>query len=73
LTKSAQAITQGASKDTSALVTGAASDTGQLTGTATGVTQYLGDLSYDILPRVVVGIGVLILIGTGLWMMGKET
>jgi hypothetical protein len=42
--------------------TGAAADdtldkyTGQLTGTATGITQYFGNLTYDIIPRIVAGL-----------------
>jgi hypothetical protein len=65
-------VAKGLTSSSGALVTGAAADTSQITGEGTGLTQYLGNLTYDILPRIVVGIGGVILIGAGLWMVGKK-
>jgi hypothetical protein len=71
-TKSAEALSKEIGQASSGLVTGAAADTSSVTGTATGLTQYFGNLSYDMLPRVVSGLGALVLIGAGLWMIGNK-
>jgi hypothetical protein len=40
--------------------------------TGTGWLQYFGNLVYDVLPRIVAGVGALILIGMGLWLIGRN-
>lgn len=52
---------------------GLTADTGSLTSTATGITQYAGNLLYDAIPRIVAGIGALVLLGLGIWMIGKDS
>lgn len=37
---------------------GVTADTASLTGAGLGITQYIGNLVYDVLPRVAGGIGV---------------
>jgi hypothetical protein len=48
------------------------SSTGQVTSTAKSITQYVGDLVYHVFPRITVGVGALILVLIGLWMLGSE-
>ncbi len=58
--------------------TGAALDqtlntnTASAESTGTGWLQYVGNLAFNILPRVGVGVLAIVLIGLGLWMMGKD-
>jgi hypothetical protein len=48
------------------------SSTGQVTSTAKSITQYVGDLVYHVFPRITVGVGALILVLIGLWMLGNQ-
>jgi hypothetical protein len=46
-------------------------DTGQMTQESTGIFQYLGNLVYDLFPRIVGGMGAVLLIGLGIWLIGR--
>jgi hypothetical protein len=78
-TKAGKSVQEGAQKLGSNIKeTGSAldqtlnSDTGQVTGTATGLTQYLGNLVYDVFPRIAVAAGAVIMLGMGLWLIGRN-
>jgi hypothetical protein len=47
-------------------------DTGTITGTATAITTAGLQSWYDTLPRLFMVLGAIVLIGFGLWMLGKE-
>jgi hypothetical protein len=55
--------------------TGQAADTTLTTNTqsaektGTGGLQYVGNLTYDVVPRIGAGLVAVLLIGVGLWMM----
>jgi hypothetical protein len=67
-TKGGQEIQQGLGT----LTGGLGSDTTQLTSPGTGWLQYIGNLVYDVLPRIAAGGFALILIAFGLWMIGHQ-
>jgi ABC-type uncharacterized transport system permease subunit len=56
----------------SSLGTQSASDVNTLDSEITGTTQYAGNALWDALPRVVAGLGAVVLIGAGLWMIGRK-
>ena len=56
-----------------AIATEQAASTNQATTTGTGWLQYLGNLSYDLLPRVGVLALAVVFAALGLWLIGHET
>jgi hypothetical protein len=59
--KTGQALGQNLTQDTTAI-----------TSEGTGITQYVGNMIYDVLPRTLIGIGAVILLLMGIWLIGNS-
>jgi hypothetical protein len=59
--KTGQALGQNLTQDTTAN-----------TSEGTGITQYVGNMIYDVLPRTLIGIGAVILLLMGIWLIGNS-
>jgi len=71
-TDAAKKVSDSLTSNTKTITQATTADTKSVTSTATGLTQYLGNLAYDLLPRGVAGIAAVLVIGAGIWMIGKE-
>jgi hypothetical protein len=40
--------------------------------TGTGWFDYIGRLVYDVVPRIIAGLGAVIIIGLGIWLIGSS-
>lgn len=72
ISKSEQHASEGLKSDTASITNEASKDTGAITTEATGVTQYFGNLVYNVIPRVLAGAGAVVLLGLGIWMIAKD-
>lgn len=72
LAKSSEGVSKTIGQSTGGVITGLAADTNAITATGTGITQYFGNLVYNILPRFLLGTAAVLLIGLAFWMMSTR-
>lgn len=72
ISKSEQHASEGLKADTASITAEADKDTKAITTETTGVFQYLGNLVYDVIPRIFAGAGAVVLLGLGIWMIAKD-
>ena len=65
-------LNTGIQKDTSALTTNLTQDVATSTTAGTSWLQSIQNTIFDTFPRIITGFGALILIGMGIWLVGKE-
>jgi Phage tail lysozyme len=68
----ANTINTGLQKDTAALTSNLTQDVKTSTTAGTSWLQSIQNTIFDTFPRIFTGLGALILIGMGIWLIGKE-